>query len=125
VITIKQYAKKKKISERTARKQLDRKVDLGQMERQKGPSNSYVYYEPKYKEFRWHDPFNKISLARPIPKDKGKNTKAVERPAQVQQQKPLAINGEAVAYSSPLQHWFEHLRRRRANADHGSNPAQA
>ena len=123
MITIKEYAKKRNISERTARKQLDLNVDLGQMEREKGPNNCYVYYEPKFQDFRWHDPFNKISLARSVPKNEGKNTKAVERPAQVQEQKPLAINGKAVAYSSPLQHWFEHLRRRRANANHGSNPA--
>jgi DNA-binding CsgD family transcriptional regulator len=59
MISIKEYAKKHKISERTARKQLDRKVELGVMNRQKGSKNSYVYYEPKHNSYKWHDPFNK------------------------------------------------------------------
>lgn len=123
MMTIKEYAKKRKISERTARKQLDRKVALGTLARQKGSSNAYLYYEPKNEEYRWHDPFNKISVARSIQKDEGENTKAVARPAQVQQQKPLAVNGKAVAHSASLQRWFDHIRSGRADADNGGNAA--
>ena len=123
MISIKQYAKEKNLSERTARKQLDRMLDLGEMERMKGPNNSYVYYKPKYEHRNWHDPFNKISVARSIQKDERKNTKAVARPAQVQQQKPLAVNGKAVAHSASLQRWFDHIRSGRADADNGGNAA--
>jgi hypothetical protein len=90
MITIKEYAKKRKISERTARKQLDRKVDLGKMERQKGPNNSYVYYEPKHDTYRWHDPFNKTKVARSIQKDEGQGAETVEESRHVSDPEEVA-----------------------------------
>jgi len=90
VITIKQYAKEKNLSERTARKQLDRMLDLGEMERMKGPNNSYVYYKPKYEHRNWHDPFNKTKVARSIQKDQGKNTEVVANTRNLQNQEEVA-----------------------------------
>ena len=80
MITIKEYAKKRKISERTARKQLDRKVDKGEMERQKGPNNSYVYYTPTYQNFRWHDPFNKCPNPKPTAASRPRKPKVWKNP---------------------------------------------
>ena len=91
MITIKEYAKKRKISERTARKQLDRKVDKGEMERQKGPNNSYVYYTPTYQNFRWHDPFNKtLKVARSVQKDEGEDTEIVEESGHISDPEEVA-----------------------------------
>jgi len=87
MMTIKEYAKKRKISERTARKQLDRKVDKGEMERQKGPNNSYVYYTPTYQNFRWHDPFNKTLWHDPFKKTKGRVPRLWRNPGTYQTRK--------------------------------------
>jgi hypothetical protein len=91
MITVEQYAKKRKISVRTARKQLDRKVDKGEMERQKGPNNSYVYYTPTYQNFRWHDPFNKtLKVARSIQEDAGEGTEIVAESGHISNPKEVA-----------------------------------
>ncbi len=91
MITIKEYAKKRKISERTARKQLDRKVDKGEMERQKGPNNSYVYYEPKHDNYRWHDPFNKtLKVARSVQKNERQDTETVEESGHISDPEEVA-----------------------------------
>jgi len=61
MITIKEYAKKKKLSEKTARKQLENMVERGEMERLRGPNNLFLYKEkPTTPAIKWHDPFNKI-----------------------------------------------------------------
>jgi hypothetical protein len=60
MITIKEYAKKHKISMRAARWQLEDKMRRGLMDRKRGPSNLYLYYEVIPMDIRWHDPFNKI-----------------------------------------------------------------
>jgi DeoR/GlpR family transcriptional regulator of sugar metabolism len=60
--TIRDYAKKHKISEKTARRQLDRMVERGEMERLRGPNNLFLYKEkPKTPAIKWHDPFNRIN----------------------------------------------------------------
>ena len=62
MITIRDYAKKKKFSEKTARRQLDRMVERGEMERLRGPNNLFLYKEkPTTPAIKWHDPFNKIN----------------------------------------------------------------
>ena len=95
MITIKQYAKKHKLSERTAHKHLDEKVDRGFMERRRGPNNVYLYYEKTYSPVRWHDPFNrtvKYELARSLQAMPEAETKAeaVAKPTSVPKQKPMA-----------------------------------
>jgi hypothetical protein len=90
MISIKQYAKEKNLSERTARKQLDRMLDLGEMERLKGPNNSYVYYKPKYEHRNWHDPFNKTALARPIQKNERQDTETLESTRNLQNTEEVA-----------------------------------
>ena len=60
MITLKDYAKKKKLSIKMARAQLDKKMEEGLMQRKRGPSNLYLYYEVIPMDIRWHDPFNKI-----------------------------------------------------------------
>jgi DeoR/GlpR family transcriptional regulator of sugar metabolism len=61
MITIKEYAKKKKLSEKTARRQLENMVERGEMERLRGPNNLFLYKEkPTTSAIKWHDPFNKI-----------------------------------------------------------------
>jgi hypothetical protein len=60
MFTIKEYAEQRKISERNARKQLDRKVEIGALLRKRG-SHCYMYYDAApTPAFNWHDPFNKI-----------------------------------------------------------------
>jgi len=62
MITIRDYAKKHKISEKTARRQLDRMVERGEMERLRGPNNLFLYKEkPTTPAIKWHDPFNRIN----------------------------------------------------------------
>jgi hypothetical protein len=90
MITIKEYAKKRKISERTARKQLDRKVALGELARQKGSSNAYIYYEPKYEHRNWHDPFNKTKVARSVQKNEGQGAEVVEESGHVSDPEEVA-----------------------------------
>jgi hypothetical protein len=90
MISIKQYAKEKNLSERTARKQLDRMLDLGEMERMKGPNNSYVYYKRKYEHRNWHDPFNKTKVARSLQKNQGQDTEVVESTRNLQNPEEVA-----------------------------------
>ena len=107
MITIKEYAKKRKISERTARKQLDRKVDKGEMERQKGPNNSYVYYEPKHDGYRWHDPFNKCPNPKPTVASRPRKPKVWKNPRKYSGEKkwPLMPRQEQILrlYSAGLE----------------------
>ena len=60
MMTIKDFAKKKKISLKAARSRLDRQVEAGVMAKKKGPSNMFLYYEVEPKTYKWHDPFNLI-----------------------------------------------------------------
>lgn len=60
MMTIKDFAKKKKISMKMARHRLERLVEEGLMQRKKGPCNVYLYYDVVPTTFRWHDPFNLI-----------------------------------------------------------------
>jgi len=60
MMTIKDFAKKKKISMKMARHRLERQVEEGLMQRKKGPCNVYLYYEITPRTFRWHDPFNLV-----------------------------------------------------------------
>ena len=60
MISLKDYAKKKKISLKMARMQLEKKMEEGLMQRKRGPNNLYLYYEVIPMDIRWHDPFNKI-----------------------------------------------------------------
>lgn len=60
MITLKDYAKKKKLSIKMARMQLEKKMEEGLMQRKRGPNNLYLYYEVIPMDIRWHDPFNKI-----------------------------------------------------------------
>jgi hypothetical protein len=69
MMTAKDYAKKKKISLRAARSRLDEFVHEGKMQKKRGPSNLYMYYEVNPSNFRWHDPFNRCKqdeMARPV-----------------------------------------------------------
>jgi hypothetical protein len=64
MFTLKEYAEQRKISEPTARKQLDRKIVIGSLLR-KREQNGFMYYEkPLLPAFNWHDPFNKTIRAR-------------------------------------------------------------
>lgn len=95
MMTIKGYAKKNKVSERTAHKHLDEQVDRGLMERRRGPSNVYLYYKKTYPPVRWHDPFNRTleyEMARSLQAmpEAETESKAVEEPAKVSKQKPMA-----------------------------------
>ena len=60
MISLKDYAKKKKLSIKMARIQLEKKMEEGLMQRKRGPNNLYLYYEVIPMDIRWHDPFNKI-----------------------------------------------------------------
>jgi hypothetical protein len=65
-VTIKEYAKKKKFSEKIARRQLERMVDRGEMQKSRGPNNVLLYKEkPKPSAIKWHDPFNRIKDRKP------------------------------------------------------------
>jgi hypothetical protein len=71
MITLKDYAKKKKISLKMARMQLEKKMEEGVMARKRGPANMFLYYDVIPMTVRWHDPFNRCKqyeMARPIPK---------------------------------------------------------
>ena len=59
MMTLKGYAKKKKISIKMARMQLEKKIESGLMQRKRGPNNLYLYYEVIPMDIRWHDPFNR------------------------------------------------------------------
>ena len=65
MMTIKDFAKKKKISLKAARSRLDRQVEAGSMARKRGPNNLYLYYDVVPTTFRWHDPFNLIERRAP------------------------------------------------------------
>ena len=60
MMTIKDFAKKKKISLKAARSRLDRQVEAGVMAKKKGPANMFLYYEVVPTTIKWHDPFNLI-----------------------------------------------------------------
>ena len=60
MMTIKDFAKKKKISMKAARSRLDRQVEAGLMTRKRGPANMFVYYDVIPMTFKYHDPFNLI-----------------------------------------------------------------
>lgn len=59
MITAQEFARKKKVSLRVARRRLEEQVKKGLMQRKKGPSNLYLYCEVPLMNFRWHDPFNR------------------------------------------------------------------
>ena len=60
MMTIKDFAKKKKISLKAARSRLDRQVEAGLMIKKRGPSNMFLYYDAVPVAYKWHDPFNLI-----------------------------------------------------------------
>ena len=60
MMTIKDFAKKKKISLKAARSRLDRQVEAGVMAKKRGPSNMFLYYDVVPVTYKWHDPFNLI-----------------------------------------------------------------
>ena len=61
MMTIKDFAKKKKISLKAARSRLDRQVEAGLMIKKRGPSNMFLYYDAvPAVTYKWHDPFNLI-----------------------------------------------------------------
>ena len=64
MMTIKDFAKKKKISMKMARHRLERQVEEGLMQRKKGPCNVYLYYDVIPTTFRLNDPFNLIERGR-------------------------------------------------------------
>lgn len=68
MMTIKDFAKKKKISMKKARVLLEKKMEDGSMARKRGPANMYLYYDVVPTTVRWHDPFNrcKNEMARPV-----------------------------------------------------------
>ena len=69
MISLKDYAKKKKLSMKMARAQLDKKIEEGVMARKRGPANMFLYYDVIPMTVRWHDPFNRCKqyeMARPI-----------------------------------------------------------
>ena len=59
MISLKDYAKKKKISMKMARAQLDKKIEEGVMARKRGPANMFLYYDVIPMTFKYHDPFNR------------------------------------------------------------------
>ena len=60
MVTIKDFAREKKISPKAARSRLDRMVDQGLMVRRRGLRAEFVYQAVQPVEVRWHDPFNRI-----------------------------------------------------------------
>jgi hypothetical protein len=76
MISLKDYAKKKKISMKMARMQLDKKIEEGVMARKRGPANMFLYYDVIPMTVKWHDPFNRCKqyeMARPIPEMQAEN----------------------------------------------------
>jgi len=124
--SIKEYASKHKVSHRTARRQLDRMVEVGEMVRTKGPSNMFVYEQrPGFAEMRWHDPFNRtkeLEVARSVQQN-AEEKKGVAKPAQVSKPKALALDAKARAHTAALQHWFKNARGSGAHADRGEHIA--
>ena len=92
--SIKDYAKKRKVSLRTARKQLNRKVELGELLKARGPMNVFMYYEkPKLSKIKWHDPFNLVKrneMARSVQEDSGEDTEIVEESGHISDPKEVA-----------------------------------
>ena len=64
MITVREYAKKNKVSENSARKRLEHKVEVGYMLKKRGPDNRFIYYD-KPPAVKWHDPFNRIKDCKP------------------------------------------------------------
>jgi len=128
MITIRQYAEQNQLSDRTARKQLDRMVLLGKLVKEKRTSNFYTYYEPR-QDVRWHDPFNRTlarQIARPVVEvPEPVKKKSMEKPQKVSKPKALALDATAIAHTASLQHWFKHIRGRNNDADNSRNIAQA
>jgi predicted ArsR family transcriptional regulator len=60
MVTIKDFAREKKISPKAARNRLDRLVERGLMVRKRGLRAEFVYQAVQPVEIRWHDPFNRI-----------------------------------------------------------------
>ena len=60
MVTIKDFAREKKISPKAARGRLDRMVERGLMVRRRGLRAEFVYQAAQPVEVRWHDPFNRI-----------------------------------------------------------------
>ena len=60
MITIKDFAREKKISPKAARGRLDRMVERGLMVKRRGLRAEFIYEEVQPAEVRWHDPFNRI-----------------------------------------------------------------
>ena len=125
--SIKEYASKHKVSHRTARRQLDRMVEVGEMVRTKGPSNMFVYEQrPGFAEMRWHDPFNRtkeLEVARSIQAVPKTKDETVEKPKKVSKPKALALDAKARAHTAALQHWFKNARGSGAHADRGEHIA--
>ena len=60
MITIKDFAREKKISFKAARGRLDRMVERGLMVRRRGLRAEFTYEVVQPVEVKWHDPFNRI-----------------------------------------------------------------
>lgn len=60
MITIKDFARDKKISPKAARSRLDRMVEQGLMVKRKGSKAQFIYEKVKPIKIKWHDPFNRI-----------------------------------------------------------------
>jgi hypothetical protein len=95
MISLKAYAKKKKISMKMARVQLDKKIEEGVMARKRGPANMFLYYDVIPMTVKWHDPFNRCKqyeMARPIPEMQAED-------AQWQTRQEVAHDAKATADS--------------------------
>lgn len=60
MMTVRDFAREKKVSLKVARTRLENLEAKGLMRRLRGPNNLYLYYETKPVPVKWHDPFNKI-----------------------------------------------------------------
>lgn len=60
MLTVRDFARAKKVSLKVARTRLENLEAKGLMRRMRGPNNLYLYYEVKPMQIKWHDPFNKI-----------------------------------------------------------------
>jgi predicted transcriptional regulator len=97
-ITIAEYAANHGITELTARKRLNKQVDLGNLMRKKGMNNSYIYFKKIPVDICWHDPFNLVKrneMARSVQKDEGEDTETVEESGHVSDPEEVA------AYATP------------------------
>ena len=66
MVTIKDFAREKKISPKAARGRLDRMVERGLMVRRRGLRAEFTYEAVQPVEVKWHDPFNKIGTQKNV-----------------------------------------------------------